>query len=214
MRIAVMGCQCNGKTTFVKEFIKRWPMFKTPEKTYRDFLKEGKIKINEEGTKESQQLILDALVDEVQHTDKEENTIFDRCVVDNIVYSLWHHEKNSESGIDFEFVDLSRKIVFETLRMYDIIFFLPARDEFISSLSEQKETRSKDLLFREEIDTLYKSLVKTYEQNIGSFFPIEDCPAVITLAGPPDLRIEQVRLYLKDNGTVYGEEDGSLISGV
>ena len=43
MRIAVSGTACQGKTTFIKYFIKEWPMYSTPEKTYRDFISENNL---------------------------------------------------------------------------------------------------------------------------------------------------------------------------
>ena len=69
-----------------------------------------------------------------------------------------------------------------------------------------------DPKFREEIDHIFRALVLSYEKNTGAFFPTEDCPAVITLEGPPDLRCGQIQLYLKENGHFFTEEDGSLIS--
>jgi len=54
-------------------------------------------------------------------------------------------------------------------------------------------------------------MITSYEKNTGAFFPKEDCPAVIRLDGPPDMRVPQMKLYIKDNGCGYGEEDGTLI---
>jgi hypothetical protein len=31
------------------------------------------------------------------------------------------------------------------------------------------------------------------------------------LEGPPDMRIPQMSLYIKENGNCFGEEDGTLI---
>lgn len=74
-----------------------------------------------------------------------------------------------------------------------------------------------DVLFYlepEKIETdeqlIWKALVQSYEQNIGSFFPKEDCPAVITLSGPEDLKIPQIQLYVTADGESFGE-DQSLV---
>ena len=66
MKIAFIGTQCNGKTTLIKEFLQTWPMYKRPEKTYRDIIAEKKIKLNQKGDEKSQRVILDALIDETQ----------------------------------------------------------------------------------------------------------------------------------------------------
>jgi thymidylate kinase len=209
MKIAFIGTQCNGKSTLIKEFREKWPMYKQPEKTYRDLIKEKKVKNNKNGTKESQKAILDALVDEIilASATEEKHIVFDRCVIDNIAYTLWLNEKGKVSD---EFVMDSRQVAIETVKMYDIIFYLPLREEI---KIEKRKGRDIDPVYRQEIDNIFKALVTSYERNSGTFFPIRDCPAVITLEGPPDLRCEQIRLYLKDTGVPYGEEDGSLISG-
>ena len=48
MKIAFMGTQCNGKSTLIKEFIKRWPMYKEVKSSYRNLIKTGKITNNQE----------------------------------------------------------------------------------------------------------------------------------------------------------------------
>ena len=48
MKIAFMGTQCNGKSTLIKEFIKRWPMYKEVKSSYRNLIKTDKMEnINE-----------------------------------------------------------------------------------------------------------------------------------------------------------------------
>lgn len=209
MRIAFIGPQNSGKSTLIEEFIKQWPMYKRPEKTYRDLIKEKKLPINKHGTPESQKEILNALVDEVQlaAASGEKHLVFDRCVVDNIAYTLWHYAKET-SGFTSEFVIDSKTISAIGLKYLDVIFYVPSRKEIPI---HEKENRDTDEVFREEINNIFESLVLSYEKNTGSFFPKEDCPAVIKLDGPPDMRLPQIKLYIKDNGNGFGEEDGSLI---
>ena len=209
MRIAIIGAHCTGKSTLIEEFLKQWPMYKRPEKTYRDIIKEQKLDINKQGTKESQKAILNALVDEIQlaSTSGDKHIIFDRCTVDNIAYTLWHYAKETP-GFDSEFIIDSKTIAALSLKHIDLIFYLPARKEIPLTEREGRET---DEVFREEVDNIFDSLVTSYEKNTGAFFPKEDCPAVIRLEGPPDMRLPQIKLYIKENGNSFGEEDGSLI---
>lgn len=209
MKVVVMGAQNVGKSTLVDQFIKEWPMYKRPEKTYRDTIKEKNLNLNMQGDKESQRAILNALVDEVQlaSTSDNKHIIFDRCTVDNIAYTLWHFAKETE-GFTPEFVMTCKDIAALSLKHVDLIFYVPARKEIPITPKEGRETSES---FREEIDNIFSSLVESYEKNTGSFFPSEDCPAVIRLEGPPDMWIPQMKLYIKENGNCFGEEDGSLI---
>jgi GTPase SAR1 family protein len=213
MKIALMGAQNTGKSTLVENFIKQWPMYKKPEKTYRDLIKEQNIKLNKEADKDSQKAILNALVDEIQGACASENNthlIFDRCTVDNIAYTLWHHAKDTP-GFTREFVIDSQSIAALSLKYLDIIFYVPVRKEIPLV---QRDGRETDVVFREEIDNVFDALVESYENNTRAFFPTEDCPVIIRLEGPPDMWVPQMRLYIKENGNFYGEEDGSLLDNL
>jgi hypothetical protein len=210
MKIAFIGTQCNGKSTLIKEFLKRWPMYKEAKSTYRNLIKTGKITGNQEGTEESQKAILNCIIDDAQKAiaKGDDFLVFDRCVTDNIAYSLWLNEKGKVSD---EFIMDTKRIAFEAIRVFDIIFYLPLREE-INIVP--KKGRAIDPVYRQEIDNIFRAIVGTYEKNLGIFFPKEDCPAVITLEGPPDLRIEQIPMYIKPSGKFFDEEDGSLLAGM
>jgi thymidylate kinase len=209
MKIAVIGAHCTGKSTFVDNFIKEWPMYKRPAKTYRDILADQQIPLNKEATPESQKQILNALVDEAQlaSTSDDEFVIFDRCTVDNIAYTLWHYAKETE-GFSTEYVIDNKTIAALALKHVDLIFYIPVRKEIPIVPKDNRET---DEIFREEIDNIFDSLVVSYENHTWAFFPQEDCPAVIRLDGPPDMWIPQMKLYIKDSGKCFDEADGSLI---
>lgn len=205
MRVAIIGSQNSGKSHLIQEFLNKWPMYKTPEKTYRDIIKSRNIKINKDGDETSQKAILNALIDEVQQA-QGDFLIFDRCVVDNIAYTLW---LNAHDKVSDKFVMDSKFLALQTLKLFDILFYIPLREEI---KIEEKDNRDTDPEFRKEIDNIFRALVLSYEKGTGAFFPVEDCPAVIALDGPPDLRCEQIRLYLKENGKFFTDEDGSLLS--
>ena len=205
-----MGNQCNGKSTLIKEFCKRWPMYKEVKSTYRKLIKTGKVTNNEEGTAESQKAILNSIIDDTQKAiaKGDDFLVFDRCVIDNVVYSLWLNEKGKVSD---EFITDTKRIAYEAIKVFDIIFYIPLREEIAIV---PKKGRALDPVYRQEIDNLFRAVVNTYEKNAGIFFPKEDCPAVITLEGPPDLRIEQIPMYIKPSGKFFDEEDGSLLAGM
>jgi predicted ATPase len=209
MRIACIGTQCIGKSTYVKDFLNKWTMYNTPKKSYRDIIKEKKLTVNESGTEESQKIILDALVDQLLSTDKDDFVIFDRSVLDNLAYTSWLYLKNKVSE---KFLDETKDIVSNSLKLYDILLFFPIT-KFSQIQLEQDGLRSVDPVYREEIDTIFKIFQDSYLKGDRKIFPEYDCPAIIEIYGTPEQRIKMTELYLNENGKPYGEED-SLISSL
>ena len=207
MKIAVCGTSCIGKTTYIQDFLQTWKNYKNPEKTYRNSV--DKELLNKSGTEQSQKFILNALVDQAIEFSKKDNVIFDRCVLDNLVYTTWLYLNDKVSE---KFLEESRIIVRETLKLYDILFFIPITKVAPVEISE-KETRETDSVYREEIDNIFKSFISSYHKGEGKIFPSEDCPAVIDIFGSPIERIKVTQLYLTENGTPYGEYK-SLITGI
>ena len=202
-----MGPACSGKTTLINQFLQNWPQYKQSEKTYRDLIKEKNLNLNKEGNKESQGIILDALISEVEESIKagEENVVFDRCVIDNIVYSLWLYNSGKVPG---DFIIDSKYKVRDAIQKYDVIFYVPRSKEIPL---EQRDGREIDVEYLEATENIFNAVVSSYETGKDIFFPLENCPAVITLNCAPGLRCDLIRLYLKSDGTPFTEEDGSLI---
>lgn len=209
MKIAVVGTQCIGKSTYVNDFLKKWSMYSTPEKSYRDLIKEKNIPINKLGSEESQQIILDFLVDQATQYSKSDNIIFDRCILDNLVYSSWLHLYDKVSD---KFLDKSRLIVKESLKLFDIIFFLPITKTSPVEIVEDG-VRDTDPVYREEIDNIFKAFMQSYVQGDGRIFPKVDSPAFIEIFGSPEQRIALTNLYITDLGHPYGEKE-SLLSDI
>lgn len=103
MRIAIVGSANTGKTTLINDIVKNWPSYKIHESGYRKAVRENKLPINKETNQDSQWTILNCLVDDIQAYSKEDKVLFDRCPLDNIVYSMWAEEKKT-SDIDGEFI--------------------------------------------------------------------------------------------------------------
>lgn len=211
MRIAIMGAQCVGKTTLVNDFLKTWPMYKTPEKTYRDIIKDQNLQINQQGNQKCQRIIFDAMCDEVLGVKKEDFVIFDRCIYDNIAYTLWlSNQENTD--ITSKFINTCIQIARQTAKLYDIIFYIPLSEHFPIPLSE-KEQRSVDPKYREEIDNIIKAMVHTWREQKNSYFDARDCAPIIEIFGSPEERIAMISAYVNENGRMYGESD-SLIPDI
>jgi predicted ATPase len=209
MKIAVCGTSCTGKSTYIQDFLKTWQNYHSPEKCYRNLIREQNLPHSSHGTEESQRAILNSLVDQSIEFSKKDNVIFDRCVLDNMVYTSWLFLKEKVSE---KFLEETRTLVRETLKLYDIIFFIPLTKVSPIELNE-KEMRETDAEYREEIDNIFKSFIASYHKSEGKVFPSEDCPAVIEIFGSPQERIKMTQLYLTEEGQPYGEEQ-SLLTGI
>lgn len=209
MKIAVSGSTNMGKSTYIKDFIKKWPMYETPEKSYRDVLKEKNLTHSKNSSEDTQKIILDFLVDQAIESSKNDFVITDRCVLDVLAYSSWLNLNGKASD---KFVDDQRIIVRETLKLYDIIFFIPLTK--VSPIPmEENGFREMDETYREEIDNIFKAFGQSYNSGDGRIFPKDDSPAWIEIFGNPEERIKMTEFYINENGACYGD-DQSLLSQV
>jgi hypothetical protein len=208
-KIGIIGTQCVGKSTLIQDMKEKWPMFTSPEKSYRDLIKEKNLPINKEGTKESQEAILNFLVDESMEDIGKKKVIYDRTPIDNLVYSLWLFDKNI-SNVDEAFIDKTVSLVRNSIKFYSVIFYIPFCTEN-DVLLTAKPNRDIDPVYRSEIGHLFEGIYKAWEKTGSRFFDTNDCPAFIPLYGNRQERIAMLSMYINDKGEFYGESD-SLIS--
>lgn len=204
MRIAFSGTANTGKTTLIKNFLAVWSGYTTPEKTYRDIIKEKNMSHSSGTTPDTQWDILNFMVDQLQQTTKDSKIVFDRCPLDNLAYTLWAHDKGIE-GFDKQFVDKCIKIVKESMRSLDIIFLLNY-DESIKIVDDG--LRDTDVEYIKEIDNIFNALYEQYAQNYDAdiFFPKNDSPGIIKLPSKPQQRIDIISEYIDPSGNIYGDE--------
>jgi hypothetical protein len=208
-KIGIIGTQCVGKSTLIQDMKDKWSMFSSPEKSYRDLIKEKNLPINKEGTKESQETILNFLVDESMESVGKKKVIYDRTPIDNLVYSLWLFDKGV-SNVDEAFIDKTVSLVRNSIKFYSIIFYIPFCAEN-DVLLTAKPNRDVDPVYRSEIGHLFEGIYKAWEKTGSRFFDTNDCPAFIPLYGNRQERIAMLSMYINDKGEFYGESD-SLIS--
>lgn len=208
-KIGIIGTQCVGKSTLIQDMKDKWPMFSSPDKSYRDLIKEKNLPINKEGTKESQETILNFLVDEAMESVGKKKIIYDRTPIDNLVYSLWLFDKGT-SNVDEAFIDKTVSLVRNSIKFYSVIFYIPFCAEN-DVLLTAKTNRDIDPLYRSEIGHLFEGIYKAWEKTGSRFFDTDDCPAFIPLYGSRQERLALLSMYINDKGEFYGESD-SLIS--
>jgi hypothetical protein len=210
-KIGIIGTQCIGKSTLIEDMMLQWPQLSKPSNTYRDLVKEKKLPVNKNGTKESQGLILDFLVEEATKNYGQKKMIFDRTPLDNLAYTFWLYDKKV-SDIDEVFIDTSVIKARNALTHYSILFYLPLIEKNNIPLSE-KEQRDIDPVYRAEIDVLFDSFYRAWEAKNTRLFNNNDTPAIIPIYGNPIERIEMICMYISDKCEFYGEKD-SLITDI
>lgn len=203
MRVAVIGTACVGKSTFIDDFLKNWDVYKKPERSYRDVIIEKDLKHSQQTSKDTQQQILDFMLDQHMQYTKQDNVIFDRCPIDNLVYSIHAFDKG-KTDIDESFIEQCIPMVKESMKFVDILFYIPKTND-IDIVDDG--FRDTDETFITEIDNMFKQ-VEAYSHQDGSvFFHADDKPACIAITGDPKERIRQASLYVTEDGDEYKEED-------
>ena len=208
MRIAFSGAACTGKTTTIEAFLKKWPSYKLVKSEYRNFIKKSK-KHSRNNSKNNQEQILDIMVAETLPYTLHDKVVFDRCPLDNVIYSLWCYDKGIK-GFTEKFIQQSIQKVRESMKFLDVIF-LCTRNMMPPVVSNG--VRDADTTYIDEIDTLFKSTLKQIQKGVecSPFFPAGDSPALIDIHGTTDERLAQIGLYVTSDGSMYGE-DQSLIN--
>jgi GTPase SAR1 family protein len=121
MRIAVVGAQNTGKSTFLSDLLLAFPHYTSPKGTYRDLVLEKGLKINQETGEESQRAIRDFLWGQIEN-DPHEDVFFDRSFIDNYIYTVLAHERGTVSqGL----VEETHEMMLASFDLLDRLFFIP-----------------------------------------------------------------------------------------
>ena len=211
MKIAIIGTQCTGKSTYIQDFIGNWPSYKLCEKPrYTDLLKDKNLSLNEEGNEESHKIILNSLIDQVMYTPKDSDMLYDRSVLDNLIYTMW---LSAMGKVSDAFVKESIELVRESLVFYDILFFFPITKQSPIKF-EPSANRSTSAEYRLAIDNLFKAIIHQYNNGNKVYFPFnhkDGCPAIIEVFGNREQRIALTKLYIQEDGQQYSEKQSLLL---
>jgi dephospho-CoA kinase len=182
MRIAVIGPQNTGKSTFVKDFLLENKKYITPTETYRDVVIEKSLEINQKTGQESQEEIAKFLEKSISEN-KEENIIFDRCLIDNYVYSYIAHRKGN---IKIEYIEKLKERMLNSFKYIDLFVFIPTT---VSVKLVDDTLRDTDTAFVDETNSVFISLLfyLAKEKRIDIF----------VLYGDRKERVERLRKRLK-----------------
>lgn len=199
MRLSISGTSCLGKSTFVHDFLEEWPMYTAPDISYRDLLSEKGLPHSKATNEDTQWAILNCMIDEMQKYDKDSKVIFDRCPLDNLVYTMYAYSRDNVSS---EFVNKCIPLVRESIKSFDIMLFVPVTK--VSPVEiEDDGTREIDPDYNTEIDHLFKAMKYDWDCNHESkIFDPRDKPAIIEIFGSPLERIQMAKLYLNVDGDI------------
>jgi len=207
MKIAFSGTANTGKTTLVSAFLKRWPMYITPLKSYRDVITENNLEHSSKTSGETQLLILDYMMREQDKYTKDAKVVYDRCPWDNIAYTL---QGNQDDLINDEITAASISLVREALKQIDIIFWF----KYDPSIRVVKDgLRDTNVDFIKATDKIFEDLYYQYCENLESdiFYPKDDCPAIIQLDGKTvDDRIQFIGEFLDYKGDLIETQNSIL----
>lgn len=205
MRIAFSGTANTGKTTLVRDFLTVWTMYSTPEKSYRNLIVENDIQHSKHVTKKGQKAILDFMIEQMKGKTPEDNVVYDRCPLDNIVYSMWANEKGV-SDIDDAFISKCISKVRESIKDLDIIFWVPYNENIAISRDGMRET---DVDYIKEINNIFEVIYNQYLYNDKFvLFDKEDRPAIIPIfSSDRFMRIKDIANYIDERGNTISPDD-------
>lgn len=205
MRIAISGTAGQGKTTVIKDFLAVWNMYSTPTKSYRDIIVEKNLQHSSNTTQETQQAVLDFMVEQLQTTDENSNIIFDRCPLDNVVYSMWMHGQDSKK-ISSKFIDDSIKKMQKSMKSVDIIFWIPYSESIAIADDAMRDT---NVDYIKDIDAIFKEIYmqSIYNEDFNLMVKGER-PPIIPIHGSRQNRIMMIADYVDlQGGSVEPDEE-------
>lgn len=208
MRISISGSGCVGKSTLIQAFLKKWPMYVTPMKTYRDVIKENGLSHSSSTTAETQLLILDHMTQTLEAHKDEKYIIYDRNPLDNLAYTLHATEKDLVSE---DVLGVTVDIVRRSLKNLDIIFWIKY-DPAIKIVDDGM--RDTNLNYIREIDDIFAGLYEQYTDHLDNtpFFISDDTPAIIPIENISNLddRIAWIGEFIDQKGDLIDTKESVL----
>lgn len=155
MRIMLTGAQGVGKTTLLDSLKEQKELegYEFVREVVRDLMAKG-FKINENGTDETQLAVMEAHIENL----KKDKAIFDRGILDCLVYTryLYEHGKIKESTLN-KVAEATKKYI----DAYDVIFYIAPEFDIVPD-----GVRSTQVEFRDEIVGIFEQTIKDLDINV------------------------------------------------
>ena len=205
MRICVTGTDGIGKSTFINDMISKWSTYTSPVYSYHeelDDLRDGNF------TKDKQQLIFDSINETLKQYGKNDNVVYDRGPIDCLVYALYGNNLNT--SCDDEFIESLMEQVKNSLRMIDLMFFIPITKTSTIDIEANAKEKDADYItsdFIVEIDNIFKSIYNHWDLKNVPYVIYDDKPHVLEIFGSPEERLHIAQMYINPQGDMYGESN-------
>lgn len=168
--VGVVGTQNTGKSTFIKNLIEKFkhtPMeFKMVGCDYRKKIEEKGLKINRNGNLESQKIIFDTLVEQLDIIDKMPDGYYitDRSPLDAYVYTCYLWEHGQLNGVKYDELNMMYDKLCAEMGRYDRVVYIDL-DKCDNVEVVDDKFRDTNLEYRKEIDGLFKGVIESLECN-------------------------------------------------
>ena len=183
-----------GTSTFCEDFCDKWPIYShITLKDPRDIIKFHNIKnLNSENAQEK---IFEEHFAVINIYDRlKDNIIFDGSIL-NDLSNLFYLKQLHDKKISDEFIVKMVYTVKRELSKNDIIFYIP----IIGSLDIKFNAKLAE--YRGSIDNILGMFKKSYDTHEGTYFPLEDSPAMLDIMGDRTERTHMAALYINLDGT-------------
>lgn len=209
--VGVFGTANTGKTTMISDIIEatknredknfRWTLFGDD---YRKVITERGLKINRNGDEESQIIIHNTLLNNIQNAINEQSLkriIMDRTIIDSFAYTYWHYRYGS-AKINKSVLEHMLYQVEKYALMFDQLLYIPL--SYCKNIEVVDDKfRDTDITYREQIDMI---------MNTISLILMGAGAKVSIIKGDRDERVEtfiDVFEYLFDNNnlSIYNLEE-------
>ena len=209
--VGVIGTQNTGKSTFIKDILAKFKgtamEFQTVGCDYRKKIEERGLKINREGNLESQKIIFDTLVEQLDIIDKMPDGCYltDRSPIDAYVYTKYLKAHNPGLGIaEDDLQSMFSRLCCEIGR-YDKIVFLDL-DKCGNVVVVDDKFRDTNLEYRQEIDWLFKdTLLKLVLSGVLPVNKVSD-----SVYGTRDERLSKFIELIEAQGIFDAAYDSSV----
>jgi uridine kinase len=187
MIISVIGTQCIGKSTLIKDFLQANPKFILPDIDYRKIIEKNKLQLNREGNYRSQRCLFDFMKDQVFELakNKDKYYILDRSLVDVLAYSYWLYDNKPEIFSKEQIIVMIEDL-FKYIHVYNYLIYIPlAACKDVKIVNDN--FRDTNEIYRASVDSNFGYLLNKYSKKI---------PPVISIFGNRTERIDMIKKNL------------------